>query len=115
MKKLLIVILLIAIKLFILAVHQHGEIKSLNLKVAEEKALAKAWQEKAKAASAAQLALSDQAQACLDREIQRETENGIWLEILEQSQSRDMDDKEKGNVPDDKTRNALLDALDRPL
>lgn len=115
MKKLLIIVLLFGINLFILAVNQHGEIKSLKLKVAEKESLVQTLEQKANAASAAQLAISEQAQSCLDRESQRNAEGGIWLEILEQSISRDITDKEKANVPDDKTRNALLDALDKPL
>lgn len=115
MKVIIGAISLFCLMLMAFGVYQYMEIQDLQQELMRQQGLTQSWQEKANAASAAQLALSDQAQACLDREIQRETENGIWLEILEQSQSRDMDDKEKGNVPDNKTRDALLDALDRPL
>ena len=115
MNKLLIFAALICVKLFVLAMYQHQEIRNLKQELSEQASLTQSWQKKANAASAAQLAITSQAQACLDRETQREKEDGIWLEILTQSQSRDMNDKEKGNVPDDKTRDALLDALDRPL
>ena len=101
--------------LIVIDIFQLREIKDLQQELASQQGLAQSWQEKANAASAAQLAISEQAQACLDRESQREKDDGLWLEILEQSQSRDMNDKEKGNVPDDKIRNALLDALDKPL
>ncbi len=115
MKALIGAISLFCLLLMAFGVYQHREIQGLQQELTRQQGLTQAWQEKANAASAAQLALSNQAQACLDREIQRERDDGIWLEILEQSQSRDMDDKEKGNVPDNKTRNALLDALDKPL
>ena len=115
MKVIIGAISLFCLMLMAFGVYQYMEIQDLQQDLARQQGLTQSWQEKVNAASAAQLALSDQAQACLDREIQRESENGIWLEILEQSQSRDMDDKEKGNVPDNKTRNALLDALDKPL
>ncbi len=115
MKVLIGAISLFCLLLIAFGVWQHREIQDLQRELTRQQGLTESWQEKANTAQVAQAALSDQAQACLDRESQRETENGIWLEILEQSQSRDMDDKEKGNVPDNKTRNALLDALDKPL
>lgn len=64
---------------------------------------------------AAKDAVREQAQACLKRMNDSLIDAGNWLEIIELSKSRDMEDKEKRMIPDDATRRNLLDSLDRPL
>lgn len=98
-----------------LGVFQYYKIKSLEAELTTEKSLTVSWKEKADAASTAQTAIQEQAQACLDREARNIADAGIWREIIQQSQSRDMEEGEKKGVPDDKTRRNLLDFLDEPL
>lgn len=103
-----------AILIFI-AYFQYKKIERLDTALGDKEKELISWQKKANAAHVGQLALSIQAQACLDRETRRSAESGIWQEIIEQSQSRDMEDSEKKRVPDDQTRRKLLVDLDQPL
>ena len=73
------------------------------------------WKTAHARAKAAQEALSVQAQACLDRESAARADAKEWQAILADMTLRSMSEEEKTGVPDDATRRALLDALDRPL
>lgn len=66
-------------------------------------------------ANTAMRALLVQAQACMDRETAARADAERWQQILENMTLRSMSEEEKSGVPDDATRRALLDALDRPL
>ena len=115
MKTLLTFLALSCVILIFLASFQYKRIESLETALDDKEKELSSWQEKAKAAQVGQLALSIQAQTCLDRETQRNAESGIWQEIIEQAQSRDMEDGEKKRVPDDQTPRKLLVDLDQPL
>ncbi|MBD5538917.1 MAG: hypothetical protein HDQ94_02820 [Desulfovibrio sp.] len=73
------------------------------------------WKTAHARAKAGQVALSAQAQACLDRENAARADAEVWQGILADMTLRPMSEQEKTGVPDDATRRALLDALDRPL
>ena len=60
-------------------------------------------------------ALLEQAQSCLDREAQVRAEADEWRILLEAATLRDMTQKEEQGVPDNATREALGDMLDKPL
>lgn len=91
------------------------EIRRLESELETAQALAASWEQKARSAESDQGILREQAQACLDREASNQANSAIWLEIIEQSKTRDMEEGEKRGVPDDKTRRNLLDSLDEPL
>lgn len=76
---------------------------------------AAAWKLTADQARAGQTALAGQAQACLDREAAARADADQWQAILTEMQTREMSDAEKTGVPDDATRRALFESLDRPL
>lgn len=65
--------------------------------------------------SKANEALKSQASSCLKREADAMADAAQWQELLAKMELRQMSDKEREGVPDDTTRKALLDALDRPL
>lgn len=73
------------------------------------------WQALAEQARQGNAALEAQAQSCLDREAAARADADAWRELLEAATLREMDATETKGVPDDATRNALSDALDRPL
>lgn len=60
-------------------------------------------------------ALLEQAQSCLDREAQVRAEADEWRILLEAATLRDMTQIEEQGVPDNATREALGDMLDKPL
>lgn len=74
-----------------------------------------AWKLAADQARAGQTALAEQAQACLDRESAARADADQWQAILAEMQTRDLSDAEMTGVPDNATRRALLESLDRPL
>lgn len=76
---------------------------------------AAAWKLTADQARAGQTALAEQAQACLDREAAAQADAEQWQTILTEMRTRDLSDAEKTGVPDDATRRALFESLDRPL
>lgn len=76
---------------------------------------AAAWKLAANQARAGQMALIEQAQACLDRESAAQADAEQWRAIMDAMQTREMSDAEKKGVPDDATRRALFTDLDRPL
>ena len=76
---------------------------------------AAAWKLTADQARAGQTALAGQAQACLDREAAAQADADQWRAILTEMRTRDLSDAEKTGVPDDATRRALFESLDRPL
>lgn len=76
---------------------------------------AAAWKLTADQARAGQTALAGQAQACLDREAAAQADAEQWQIILTEMRTRDLSDAEKIGVPDDATRRALFESLDRPL
>ena len=73
------------------------------------------WKRTADQARAGQSALAEQAQACLDRESAAQADADQWRAILTEMQTRDLSDAEMTGVPDDATRRALFESLDRPL
>lgn len=73
------------------------------------------WKTALVQAKAGEAALTAQAQACLDRENAARADAKEWQAILADMTLRSMSEEEKSGVPDDATRRALLDALDRPL
>lgn len=92
-----------------------NRIVELEADLAAETARSTALEESLKRASSAQLAIETQAQSCLEREAKGIVEAQIWYDIIENSQSRNLEDEERKGVPDDKTRRNLLDSLDMPL
>lgn len=76
---------------------------------------AAAWKLTVDQARAGQTALAGQAQACLDREAAAQADAEQWQTILTEMRTRDLSDAEKIGVPDDATRRALFESLDRPL
>ena len=91
---------------------ERDSLKTELISAKEEIALVNA---KLHSTEAAKDAVREQAQACLKRLNDNLIDAGNWLEIIELSKSRDMEDKEKRMIPDDATRRNLLDSLDRPL
>lgn len=85
-----------------------GEALQLRVEVAR-------WQTAYAQAKAGQDALTAQAQACLDRESAARADAQEWRQILQDMTFRALSEEEAQGVPDDATRRALLDALDRPL
>jgi len=84
----------------------------------EEKAVAVQsaadWKLVAENARFVQDAQARQAQACLEREAAAAIEVEHWQTVMAQMQTRELEDEEKIGVPDDATRRALLESLDRP-
>ena len=76
---------------------------------------ARVLREDAHAARAGSLAISAQAQSCLDREATAAAESLRMLEILEAATPRPTTEAERAQAPDDVTRRALLEAMDAPL
>lgn len=114
----LVVGLALACGAFALACRVHAlEGEMLALQTSQEAALQDAWRWKAayEKARDGQDALKAQAQACLDRESAALADAELWRGIFEDMTTRAMSAEEKCEVPDDATRCALLDSLDRPL
>lgn len=87
----------------------------LDAEALELRAEVARWQVTYAQARAGQEALAAQTQACLDRENAARADAKEWQAILADMTLRSMSEEEKSGVPDDATRRALLDALDRPL
>lgn len=94
---------------------RQSEIDLLGKDLSASRVAADAWKLTADQARAGQSALAEQAQACLDREAAARADADQWRAILTEMQTRDLSDAEKTGVPDDATRRALLESLDRPL
>ena len=92
-----------------------ARVTQLEKDLAAARKEATAWKLTADQARAGQTALAEQAQACLDREAAAQADADQWRVILAEMQTRDLSDAEKTGVPDDATRRALLESLDRPL
>ena len=97
----------------------HGQdlkrVQALEDELAESQAIAASWKIAAEKAKQGNDALRQQAQSCLNREAAARADADHWQEMLEKMELRPMEEKERKGVPDDKTRDALLDDLDRPL
>lgn len=92
-----------------------SSIAMLEKDLAAARKEAAAWKLTADQARAGQTALAGQAQACLDREAAAQADAEQWQIILTEMRTRDLSDAEKTGVPDDATRRALFESLDRPL
>lgn len=73
------------------------------------------WEAAHAAARQGSSALLTQAQSCLDREAQARADADEWRALLEAATLRDMTQHEEQGVPDNATRDALGDMLDKPL
>lgn len=87
----------------------------LQKDLAAARVAAETWKLTADHARAGQTALAEQAQACLNREAAAQADADQWQAILTEMRTRDLSDAEKTGVPDDATRRALFESLDRPL
>lgn len=90
-------------------------ITGLQHDVKEWKETAGRWQALAEQAQKGESALYAQAQSCLEREAAAQAEADEWKALLEEATMRDMTQTEEKGVPDNETRRALSDALDRPF
>lgn len=90
-------------------------ITGLQRDIKEWKETAGRWQAVAQKAQEGEAALYAQAQSCLNREAAARADADAWKALLEETTLRDMTQKEEKGVPDNATRRALTDALDRPL
>ena len=92
-----------------------ASVTQLEKDLAAARKEAAAWKLTADQVRAGRTALAEQAQACLDREAAARADADQWRAILTEMQTRDLSDAEKTGVPDDATRRALFESLDRPL
>ena len=90
-------------------------ITGLEHDLKEWKETAARWEALAEQAQKGEAALEAQAQSCLDREAAAWAEADAWKALLDEATLRDMTQTEEKGVPDNETRRALSDALDRPF
>lgn len=92
-----------------------ADLAESNAELAQALEREKGWIASHEMMSKANDALKSQASSCLEREAAAMADAAQWQELLAKMELRQMTDKEREEVPDDTTRKALLDALDRPL
>lgn len=92
-----------------------AELSATKLELEARKAQIKVMQKREDILRQSSDALSELVQSCIRRESAARADAEKWRQILSDMETREMTAKEKKEVPDDKSRAALLDDLDAPL
>lgn len=92
-----------------------GELAATRAELIQAQAASREWFAAAQAARGGAAAVTDQAQACLEREAAAHTAAAELRELLDMATTRPLTEPERREVPDAATRERLCRALDAPL